>query len=760
MIKKCAIIFTVSIFIMCLPVTLSAETITLDYSFGGEGVKTFILDASAAFYINCWCTDSVTVNGVNRTNTYTSFDECGTYVIEYSSSFSYSYIEMKAIGYPCSGGGGDPTPDPTPDPSPDPTPDPDPVPTVVPTQVSGSGPVSEYGQLRVSGSHIVSTSNNNVQLKGFSSHGLQWFPYVTGGNGTIEHLVENFGIDVLRAAMYAYEWDLGRSQWAGYLGVHPNLYSDQVKPLIQDAINNEIYIIVDWHIHWNPSDPNNLHWTPDPYTNEAKAFFSMVAQEFGNYPNLIYEVINEPGHGIDWSQVKTHAYEVISAIRQHDPDNIILVPSPIWGQDPVTPSNDPLLDIVDADNDGNTSEKAPNVAYTIHFYAMSHNFRYSADQAMANGIALFATEWGVSNYTGDGYIDISEGGPADQWTDWMEANSISWTAWSFCNKGESSAILEPYSYDNIDNEARWPLNEIMNGYYMQSGPWDDPVIKEAGEWLRDRINNGVIPPTPEPTPPVNGNIIVRARGISGSESITLKVNDSAVATWTLTTTLQDYTAQGNGTIKVEFTNDDTDNRDVQVDYIIVDGITYQAEDQPINTGVYSGTCGGEYSEWLQCNGYIEFPVAEPTPGNVLEVELESLSYQSQFSPLTVTYDSAASGGQAIQWPDNGEAAFTAPSDTADGQVLITFNLSQTANVEFSIQVNFGTLGNNDSFFYKIDSGSWVDQNNVATNGYEVLTPTTFNNLGAGSHTLRILRREDGALLDKVILTASAGTIAY
>ena len=40
-----------------------------------------------------------------------------------------------------------------------------------------------------------------------------------------------------------------------------------------------------------------------------------------------------------------------------------------------------------------------------------------------------------------------------------------------------------------------------------------------------------------------------------------------------------------------------------------------------------------------------------------------------------------------------------------------------------------------------------------------MTPATFNSLPAGNHTLRILRREDGARLDRVVLTASAGAIA-
>jgi arabinoxylan arabinofuranohydrolase len=58
---------------------------------------------------------------------------------------------------------------------------------------------------------------------------------------------------------------------------------------------------------------------------------------------------------------------------------------------------------------------------------------------------------------------------------------------------------------------------------------------------------------------------------------------------------------------VAFTNDAT-GRDVQVDYIVVNGTTRQAEAQSNNTGVYAnGSCGGGgMSEWLHCNGAIGF----------------------------------------------------------------------------------------------------------------------------------------------------------
>jgi endo-1,4-beta-xylanase len=106
----------------------------------------------------------------------------------------------------------------------------------------------------------------------------------------------------------------------------------------------------------------------------------------------------------------------------------------------------------------------------------------------------------------------------------------------------------------------------------------------------------------------SNTIVVRARGTNGSESIQLQVNNTTIQTWTLSTTMQNYTAttSSTGGINVRFANDAT-GRDVQVDYIQVNGSTRQAENQSTNTGVYqNGQCGGSNSEWMHCNGYIGF----------------------------------------------------------------------------------------------------------------------------------------------------------
>jgi endo-1,4-beta-xylanase len=137
-------------------------------------------------------------------------------------------------------------------------------------------------------------------------------------------------------------------------------------------------------------------------------------------------------------------------------------------------------------------------------------------------------------------------------------------------------------------------------------------------------------------------IVVRARGTNGSESIRLTVGGTQIGSWTLSTSYNNYTASTASTsgINVQFTND-ASGRDVQVDYITVNGSTRQAEAQSTNTGVWqNNTCGGSYSEWMHCNGYIGFgnvakPVAEKiTEKSIPEKFFLKQNYPNPFNPTT------------------------------------------------------------------------------------------------------------------------------
>jgi hypothetical protein len=146
-------------------------------------------------------------------------------------------------------------------------------------------------------------------------------------------------------------------------------------------------------------------------------------------------------------------------------------------------------------------------------------------------------------------------------------------------------------------------------------------------------------------------ITVRARGTLGGETIDLRVNGSTVATWTLTTSFANYSASGNGAVTVHFTND-SGQRDVQVDYVTIGTLTYQSENQPTNTGVWSGTCGGSNSEWLNCNGYISYNTGGTSAASVSTSQVAEVNMSAD--AISLYPNPASEGSFTILLPEISE----------------------------------------------------------------------------------------------------------
>lgn len=339
-----------------------------------------------------------------------------------NGGFNLNWIDIKEAST-----GGSPTPTPTVTPTPTPAP-------------SGDF-VAQHGQLSISGGQLVDKNNQPIQLRGMSSHGLQWFGQYMNRD-SIRWLRDDWGITVIRAAMYT------DPDADGYIA--DNSLKNKVFEMVDAAIDLGIYVIVDWHI-LHDNDPNI-------YKTEAKAFFDEVSRMYANVPNIIYEIANEPNSNgpagnVQWgSHIKPYANEVVPVIRNNDPDGIVIVGTANWSQLVDDAARDPL--------------SFSNIMYTAHFYACTHGqwLRDRISNALAQGAAVFVTEWGTSEASGGGRVCTGE---SDVWLDFLNRNNISWANWSITDKEETSAALAPgastfggWSESNLSTSGRYVRRKI------------------------------------------------------------------------------------------------------------------------------------------------------------------------------------------------------------------------------------------------------------------------------------------------------------
>lgn len=293
--------------------------------------------------------------------------------------------------------------------------------------------VSYNGWLRIENNILVNENGEPFRLKGISTHGLQWYSKFANKE-MMKSLKEKLDINLFRIAMYTEE--------NGYISNSSLI--NKVEEIVEYAKELDMYVIIDWHIL---SDGDPLK-----HKEEAKIFFEKMSQKYKDYPNVIYEICNEPNGNVTWDgNIKPYAEEIISVIRKNSKDSIIIVGTPTWSQEVDKPANNKI-------NDKNTM-------YALHFYSASHKewLRERTTEALKS-IPIFVSEWGVSDASGNGIIDKEE---SLKWVEFMNKNNLSYAVWSLSDKNESSALLIPGA--SINN-------------------FNDDNLSEAGKLIKDLIN--------------------------------------------------------------------------------------------------------------------------------------------------------------------------------------------------------------------------------------------------------------------------------
>ncbi|MFS0693842.1 cellulase family glycosylhydrolase [Streptomyces nitrosporeus] len=302
-------------------------------------------------------------------------------------------------------------------------------------------PVEVNGQLHVCGVNLCNQYNRPIQLRGMSTHGIQWFSQCYN-NASVDALAEDWKSDLLRVAMYVQE--------DGY-ETDPAGFTSRVNSLVDMAEARGMYSIIDFHT-LTPGDPNhNL--------GRAKTFFASVAARNAGKKNVIYEIANEP-NGVSWSGIKNYAEQVIPVIRAADPDAVVIVGTRGWSS----------LGVSDGSNESeivNNPVNATNIMYAFHFYAASHkdNYRAAVSRA-ASQLPLFVSEFGTVSATGDGAVDRAS---TTAWLDLLDRLKIGYANWTYSDAPEGSAAFRP--------------GTCGGGDYSSNG-----VLTESGALLKSRIS--------------------------------------------------------------------------------------------------------------------------------------------------------------------------------------------------------------------------------------------------------------------------------
>lgn len=305
-----------------------------------------------------------------------------------------------------------------------------------PSDPKGTTPVSQHGQLSVKNGQLVDKSGKGYQLRGMSTHGLTWFPEFVN-ESAFKTLRDDWNTNVVRLAMYVDEWGNGQC----YMG-NKSGSLELLEKGVDICIKLDMYVIIDWHV-LNPGDPSK-------YTNEAKSFFETVSKRYAKYPNVIYEICNEPNGGASWSgNIKPYAEKIIPVIRKNAPNSVIIVGTPTWSQEIDKPLSDPL--------------NYKNVMYAFHFYAATHaGLRSNVENCVAQGLPVFVSEFGTCDASGGGANDFNE---TQKWLSYFDKQGISYCNWSICNKDETCSVLRPGTSAN--------------------GNWSESNLTENGKWIRN-----------------------------------------------------------------------------------------------------------------------------------------------------------------------------------------------------------------------------------------------------------------------------------
>ena len=559
------------------------------------------------------------------------------------------------------------------------------------------GPVQVHGVLGTSGNKIVGQkSGKEAMLRGMSmfwsdATGIQYY-----NKEVIKWAVNNLKIDVFRYAMGVqyYDSDGGTSNKLddnySYMKAGDTQKS-KIDQMVEAAIENDIYIIIDWHSH-----------RADSEKSQAASFFKEMAQKYNNVPNIIWEVFNEPvnqGSGA----IASYANDVISGIRGTGNNNLALVGTPNWSQMP-------------NGSCGTVNQK--NVGYVFHFYAGTHSvgqFSGNINSCRSNN-AVFITEWGTTTADGKGDANTSA---SSSWTDFMEQNKISNCNWSLRQKvttvGNQSeegsamfagdkplitqAALSAASYTNSGNFVKNYLTKNATDWAGQfaatlksgSCSFTATTVKESAGSVASSLKSGCTYTSS------NEAVVTNAGAIVGPGFVIMTGNDGSQSVVTVTEEpkqtiagFEDFNCYISGSCTKSHTMDDMDGDGKQEVVVNASGKTDQGATYTLKSlnesivKVNKATCTGKKCYGSLKNSQVNMFEFTGTIGEakIVATAPAVTGYIAMNDTITIQFtktgDKVGGDFKNMKVAKGSTTAVTFPTETTYGKAAITYTFDGQA----------------------------------------------------------------------------------
>jgi endoglucanase len=344
--------------------------------------------------------------------------------------------------------------------------------------ITGSGAVQTPLAVKVQGNHLVDASGNVLQLRGVNVSGLEfvavqgWDPANPWGaqTGTATpdwNTMKTWDINAVRIP-------LNEASWLGYTctdssGANRNPdpganYKATVANTVSSATAAGLYVILD--LHWTaPAAFCPLAQNQMADADNSVSFWSSIATEFKSYPNVMFELFNEPFVGdsspsaTDWTTMMQggpqttfvtggnpyqESYnwtvagmqQMLNAVRATGATNVVLVGTTSWSQDlsdwvtyaPTDPDHQ-MAAVWHAYSNASSDPTTTVPLFGTQAYTWAQN-------VLSAGYPVVITEtgdWNAPGTTGAPYLQ--------NLLPWADAHQVSYLGWAWDVWQNSANVL-------------------------------------------------------------------------------------------------------------------------------------------------------------------------------------------------------------------------------------------------------------------------------------------------------------------------------